>query len=640
MTRKCALRLALAGLVLLASCGGGHQGTTSQPAWLALPNTALADPERCVAIPPRSGGLASFRQKGGQCWHSFEGLQPAPGDLSARKQILATAPTRLVTATELFDWAEREYPQYFPSRQVNRQLDPYVYRYYPESGNHAALAGDRIYVQGPVSGGGLLFVGTLEDYSCRASPTLCGETPRNCNLPASWAVLGNTCTPNAGQPSTLASGENFTLVDTVTPTTGSARYTCSDGSLSTVGTIACEVSAPLACNTASLSWTVGDNTCTSNAGDPTQLASGVTYTFTDSTGTSGTARYSCSNGTLAQHGSPTCEAPQPVNCSVTSPFRWTVDSLTCRADSVPDSVAHGSKFTFSDTDGDIVGSNVLQCNNGELQATETPARCVFEPHTTDSFGGDGGVADGGANGDGTAADGAPIVGGLVRVTDLNGKLVTATTDSQGYFRVKLTGMTPPLLVAVTRPDGKVRRSFSTQPLKINGYIFIAVTGLTDKLVSDMAQAAGFSGPGSLTPAMIVSIGSGINSIIEALRNDAIVRPQLVAAGIDPESFDPLTTPFRPDGRGYDAVLDNVVIDSDTSGNTIIKTADCQAPASWTVGNNTCTPDSGEETVVPNFTTVIHRDSVGLTRGTVGWTCLKGTIQSPILPTCTASGTGN
>jgi hypothetical protein len=136
-----------------------------------------------------------------------------------------------------------------------------------------------------------------------------------------------------------------------------------------------------------------------------------------------------------------------------------------------------------------------------------------EPGTIqDSFGDNGGSADGGASGDGSAADGAPIVGGRVRVTDTTGREATATTDTRGYFRVRLTGMVPPLLVRVTRPDGVVRHSISFQPLRTNGYIFMAVTGLTDMIASEVSTAIndeGGIGAASLTPARLARMAATV-----------------------------------------------------------------------------------------------------------------------------------
>ncbi len=81
----------------------------------------------------------------------------------------------------------------------------------------------------------------------------------------------------------------------------------------------------------------------------------------------------------------------------------------------------------------------------------------------DSGGGDsgGGSGDGGGA-DGSAGDGAPIANAPVVLTDKNGRTATTTTDALGYYRIKLTGFTPPFVVKVTRADGTVWYAGSTQ----------------------------------------------------------------------------------------------------------------------------------------------------------------------------------
>jgi len=69
------------------------------------------------------------------------------------------------TPTELMDWAERTYPQFFPSVQPNVIAPPYVYRHYAQTGNYVGVAGTDVYVLGPVSGGALLRVGSLADFA-------------------------------------------------------------------------------------------------------------------------------------------------------------------------------------------------------------------------------------------------------------------------------------------------------------------------------------------------------------------------------------------------------------------------------------------------------------------------------------------
>ncbi|WP_395701622.1 DUF1800 family protein [Aquabacterium sp.] len=69
------------------------------------------------------------------------------------------------TVTELLDWAEAQYPDLFPGHQGDTTLPPYVYRYYPSTGNYVGVAGSDVYLLGPASGGVLLRVGSLADFA-------------------------------------------------------------------------------------------------------------------------------------------------------------------------------------------------------------------------------------------------------------------------------------------------------------------------------------------------------------------------------------------------------------------------------------------------------------------------------------------
>jgi hypothetical protein len=640
----------LGSLALLGGCGGsrdhanGRSPVTSQAAAtsptaggaarLAAPTASLADVERCQD-PATPQGLVGWRWDGTTCRHSFRGLDASSAaaapltSVTARRRILASLPAP-VSVDALFNWAEVAYADYFPSARPTQSLAPYMYRYYPETGNHLAVSDNKIYVQGPISGGELLYVGTVDDFTCQVSPQACaGVHP--CAAPSSWTSGGSSCAPNGDQPGQIPSGSNYTFVDTTGATLGAASYSCTDGTLSPAAIPACEPTPPRACNTHDLQWTVGDNSCRADESQAIQLAHGTSYTFSSATALVGTATYRCEDGLLLAEGAATCAVPTGTGCA-TAGISWTADGRQCVADVKPGSMSHGSSGHAYDTAAPTVGHATLSCNAGTL--TVNAVNCAEEQRVADSFGADGGSADGGASGDGTAADGEPIVGGLVRVLDLKGNRTSATTDANGYFRVRLTGMTPPLLVSVIRPDGKVRRSISLQTPRKNGYIFIAVTGLTDKLVSDVAAAAGFSGAAALTPGMADRFRTALTSGIDALRNDPLVRARLRSLGIDPASFDPLTTPFRANGKGYDALLDKLIIETDASGATTVRSADCQAPASWTVDQTTCTPDANEERVVPSGGSISHRDSNGSTRGGIGYACARGVLTTSALATCT------
>lgn len=629
------VRWLAAALLVLGACGGGRDsGDSARGARLDMPATARAETAQCERPAPDSG-LVTHRRVGAECLRSFRGFDAQQAPAARRVALAAAALPPALTVTELFDWAELTYPQYFPSHQANRTLGPYTYRYYGTTQNHVAVAGEDVYVQGPVSGGGLAYVGTLASFACTVHAGQCAE-PKPCAPVASWSSGGSSCTPNADQAVPVASGTTVSYLDSAGPTRGSASYTCTDGVMAAKGSPLCEPAEALACNTAGLSWSAGGNTCTANTGEPTQLASGASRTFRASASTVGSAAYRCSDGTLTATAAPVCDAAPAVVCRPTT-LGWTASGLSCNAGSVPAQVALGGVFTVSDSDGRPTGLATYRCTNDGLVLDETPV-CVDVAHVQDSFGGDGGAADGGASGDGTAGDGAPIVGGLVKVRDRFGRVTSATTDNVGYFRVKLTGFVPPLLVSVTRRDGVVRRSISLQPLKTDGYVFIAVTGLTDKIASDLGRALGFAGAGGLTPQLVQDNQARLAEVVTALRNDAVVRPILVNQGITPDSFNPFNTPFRADGTGYDGVLDRLQVTTDANGATVVRTLDCEAPKSWTVGGVTCTPDPNEETTVPNNQSVLHRDSAGPTTGSVGWTCRGGVLQAPVLPMCSVAGT--
>lgn len=575
---------------LLVSCGGGRDTAPVQPRVaaqpaapsprLAPPSAALADPLRCGKGQPAQRGVLRYVRDGSDCLRSYSGLgtleitelAAASSDVDGRKRALAA---RTISADELFSWAETTFPQIFAPRSQTHRFASYLYRYYAATDNHIAVSGDRAYVQGPITGEQLQFVGTLAELTCAVDPSACANT--DCAAPTQWVGLANgntnTCTPDSGQPPRVPHGGTFTYRDSGGTTVGSATYACSSGQLSLQGNAICEGVTLISCSTSALSWTVGGNTCNPDANEPTQIPSGVTYTFTDSQRTTGRASYACNNGALSKTGTDTCNPPPPQACAPGPGITWTQpgSTQTCTPDELPALIDHESNYLFIDTRSDYTGSKAFRCSSGVL----TPligGTCENKPLVHDSFGEVAGGADGSASGDGTAADGAPIVGGTVRVVDLNGKVANgkAPTDAKGYYRVDLTGMVPPLVISVQRPDGKFRRSVSTLTPKTNGFIFMAVTGLTDKIASDLAKAAGFNGAAQLTPTIVKNLGQQkLNDVVTAIRNDPVVRNQALGAGLNPDTFDMLSTPFRPDSTGYDKVLDNVVIGTDANGGTTL-----------------------------------------------------------------------
>ena len=107
---------------LVTACGGGGGGGDgtdwqSQTAAVAGPSASHSTGHNAVATAQNSGAAGSA------------GAVAAAGQ---RHQALAM---RTPDATALFDWAERAFPQFFPSHRANSLFDPYTFRYYPETGN-------------------------------------------------------------------------------------------------------------------------------------------------------------------------------------------------------------------------------------------------------------------------------------------------------------------------------------------------------------------------------------------------------------------------------------------------------------------------------------------------------------------------
>lgn len=277
-------RILLLGLAaLLGACGGG---TGSD---LPAPQSAVVDAALCADAPAAPG---SVQQVNGQCLRSSTALDAASPQ-SAVQQPQATA---ALDATTLIDWAELTYPQFFPSRRSNQISSPYTYRYYPESQNYLGVAGDSIFVLGPMSGNQLAYVGSLSGFSCVVLPA-------NCAVPGAPVI--STATPGSAS-ATLAftapassGGSAVTSYTAACAAPGISRSATGAASPITVSGLntgvahSCTVSATNAYGTGSPSAavTVTPTSSTSTGSATTTTGTGTTTTGTGtataSTGTSG-----------------------------------------------------------------------------------------------------------------------------------------------------------------------------------------------------------------------------------------------------------------------------------------------------------------------------------------------------------------
>ncbi len=125
---------------------------------------------------------------------AFSIATPAPAGFvlaPSRAAPLRQSAAFVVTATNLMDWAEIHFPQYFPGHQINKILSPYTYRYYPTTGNYLGVNGQAVLVMGPSFGAAPVIVGELAQFTCNVFPESCTPSGGNCTPAVTPGFAGN-----------------------------------------------------------------------------------------------------------------------------------------------------------------------------------------------------------------------------------------------------------------------------------------------------------------------------------------------------------------------------------------------------------------------------------------------------------------
>jgi hypothetical protein len=100
-------------------------------------------------------------------------LSPAARTFKAALRALAPAADTAglaepVPEDQVFDWAESKYPSLFPTRTDTRTLDPYRYRYYPETDLYIGIAEGVVYLLGKdYTEGKVVPVALVADFAAR-----------------------------------------------------------------------------------------------------------------------------------------------------------------------------------------------------------------------------------------------------------------------------------------------------------------------------------------------------------------------------------------------------------------------------------------------------------------------------------------
>jgi len=164
-------------------------------------------------------------------------------------------------------------------------------------------------------------------------------------------------------------------------------------------------------------------------------------------------------------------------------------------------------------------------------------------------GGDAGVAGG-------AGDGAPLKGAVVTLVDAKGAQLSGLTDSSGNFLIKFkaASITAPLVLRVVDAGGNVLSSVSADTAAAGKVIRANINPLTDKITSDVLS-------GSVVGTDKTFDGSKVDvSKLAKATADLVtsVREALAKAGVaDASKFDPMTSVYKYDGTGVDAVIESI-----------------------------------------------------------------------------------
>ena len=96
-------------------------------------------------------------------------------DITATPRAEALRAPIVPDAISLMNWGEvSQYAPLFPGHPIDRFFGPYIYRVYA-NGNYLGVAGQDIFIWGPVSGNAPdpVRVGALADFACQVNPGSC-----------------------------------------------------------------------------------------------------------------------------------------------------------------------------------------------------------------------------------------------------------------------------------------------------------------------------------------------------------------------------------------------------------------------------------------------------------------------------------
>ena len=170
---------------------------------------------------------------------------------------------------------------------------------------------------------------------------------------------------------------------------------------------------------------------------------------------------------------------------------------------------------------------------------------------------------------GTVATGAPVAQGTqVILKDANGTSRSTTTlDANGLYKISVGDLTPPFAICVDTttppPATPCATGTGTSDKVLLAVVSSIKPGTSTSNVTPLtklaaASAAGVSDPTSIFNTIATLKALTADKITQGLSAiTSLVGDYLKTAGIDPSTFNPLTTQFKADHTGVDSVLDAV-----------------------------------------------------------------------------------
>ena len=143
------------GQVENATESDGSISQTSAAVFAALSSAALLTACGGGAEPPDA-------MRSGQAAKVMPGLLGADGSGSRSARMAAA---RAPTPDELMDWAERQFPGFFPSHETSHTSGELIFRFYPGTATYLGVLNGDVLALGPVTGGQVAALGRLADFA-------------------------------------------------------------------------------------------------------------------------------------------------------------------------------------------------------------------------------------------------------------------------------------------------------------------------------------------------------------------------------------------------------------------------------------------------------------------------------------------